>query len=206
MATVDRGRAVVATAQIAAGSLVFEELPVLLLDVAADSAAFIQDTAKQFFELPSHQQESVLDLCKSQEPNRGLQAVLVSKHEELPTLIPQHSEARETAVGQLAQVVDCNLFAVQTDEGKVMGGLYALCSRVNHCCRPNMEMRFEGPRLQLWTKISVEADEELTVSYLDDAQLQEPTYIRRPRLQELWGFHCNCLRCAGGGSRHVVLA
>mmetsp|Transcript_52811 Transcript_52811/g.153639 ORF Transcript_52811/g.153639 Transcript_52811/m.153639 type:complete len:500 (+) Transcript_52811:80-1579(+) len=75
------------------------------------------------------------------------------------------------------------------------GGVFPTGSRANHSCRPNALLRTSSDRLRIIAVRQVLAGEEVTVSYLSEDSLLQPTAERRRRL-EAWGFHCGCERCA----------
>ena len=82
--------------------------------------------------------------------------------------------------------------------------LFPALSMINHSCEPNCEWAFgnAGGRatVRVRTVATVEAGEELTVSYLPP-QLLEPSrdQERRGELRGGFGFVCACRRCATSG-------
>ena len=79
--------------------------------------------------------------------------------------------------------------------------LFPALSMINHSCEPNCEWAFgnAGGRatVRVRTVATVEAGEELTVSYLPP-QLLEPSRVqeRREELRGGFGFVCACRRCS----------
>ncbi|KAG1973171.1 histone-lysine N-methyltransferase SMYD3 [Pimephales promelas] len=89
--------------------------------------------------------------------------------------------------------VTCNCFSISDGELQDLGvGLYPSMSLLNHDCRPNCVMIFEGKRLTLRAVKVIRPCEELTISYTD---VLAPSEERRSRLQEQYHFLCQCARC-----------
>jgi hypothetical protein len=73
-------------------------------------------------------------------------------------------------------------------------------SLVNHSCDPNATRGFEleageRPRAVIRAVREVQAEEEVTVSYISPLLPREE---RARRLKESWGFVCGCARCKAG--------
>ncbi|XP_036398732.1 histone-lysine N-methyltransferase SMYD3 [Megalops cyprinoides] len=98
-----------------------------------------------------------------------------------------------TPVSLLARMT-CNCFTISDGELKEVGvGLYPNMSLLNHDCRPNCVMLFEGRILHLRAIRDIQPNEELTISYIDTLM---PSSERRKRLQEQYHFLCQCQQCA----------
>ncbi|CAE7515944.1 SET5 [Symbiodinium sp. CCMP2456] len=83
---------------------------------------------------------------------------------------------------------------VEVPDGRT--GLYAIACRANHSCLPRARLSVDadgGVRIVALTSIRV--GEEVTVSYLSESDLLEPSSIRRKLLSQTWGFLCACQRC-----------
>ncbi|OLP96981.1 Phospholipase B-like protein B [Symbiodinium microadriaticum] len=91
-------------------------------------------------------------------------------------------------------------------------GLYLQLARVNHSCRPNAivgepKAEFDAKRLPNGIKPAdplkkaliairdIQQGEEITISYLGDDELLQPSHIRREMLESSYGFNCTCHRC-----------
>jgi len=75
-------------------------------------------------------------------------------------------------------------------------GLFATSSRANHSCRPNAAFCVrESGELALLAISEIDEGEEITVSYLSEADLLVPR-SRRQRMLRNWGFECDCSRCS----------
>ncbi|KAH0486903.1 MAG: hypothetical protein KVP17_002230 [Porospora cf. gigantea B] len=70
-------------------------------------------------------------------------------------------------------------------------GVYTLQSTFNHDCRPNVRVEVSTDcMITLITERPVEADEELTITYISDGDL-----IARREALSLYAFQCTCSRC-----------
>uniref|UniRef100_A0A673BQC2 [histone H3]-lysine(4) N-trimethyltransferase n=1 Tax=Sphaeramia orbicularis TaxID=375764 RepID=A0A673BQC2_9TELE len=70
--------------------------------------------------------------------------------------------------------------------------LFYSLSLLNHDCRPNCVMVFEGTKLQLRAVREINPEEELTISYIETLSLTED---RQRQLEEQYHFTCHCQRC-----------
>uniref|UniRef100_A0A3P8S1F4 [histone H3]-lysine(4) N-trimethyltransferase n=1 Tax=Amphiprion percula TaxID=161767 RepID=A0A3P8S1F4_AMPPE len=115
-------------------------------------------------------------------------------HEEVPDLTQESKvppSCRE-ALGLVAKVV-CNCFTITDGELQESGvGLYPSLSLLNHDCRPNCMMVFEGTKVQLRAVQDISPGEELTISYIESLSLTED---RQRQLEDQYHFTCHCQRC-----------
>ncbi|XP_034536700.1 histone-lysine N-methyltransferase SMYD3 [Notolabrus celidotus] len=89
--------------------------------------------------------------------------------------------------------VTCNCFTISDGELQEVGvGLYPSLSLLNHNCRPNCVMVFEGTNLRLRAVQDIDAGEELTISYIETLT---STDNRQKQLEEQYHFICHCQRC-----------
>ncbi|XP_074523305.1 histone-lysine N-methyltransferase SMYD3 [Halichoeres trimaculatus] len=89
--------------------------------------------------------------------------------------------------------VTCNCFTISDGELQEVGvGLYPSLSLLNHDCRPNCVMVFEGTNLKLRAVRDIDAGEELTISYIETLMVTED---RQKQLEEQYHFICHCQRC-----------
>ena len=58
-----------------------------------------------------------------------------------------------------------------------------------------IQRTYEGEVAALSLVRDVSKDEELTISYLSDSNLRQPTALRRALLQQKFNFVCECKRC-----------
>ena len=65
-------------------------------------------------------------------------------------------------------------------------------SAINHDCDPNAVGRVVGGMLVVAAKREIKEDEEVTISYVDEAL---PVNTRRQALQAHYQFTCACRRC-----------
>lgn len=83
---------------------------------------------------------------------------------------------------------------IEVPDGRT--GLYATACRANHSCLPRARLSVDADgRVRIVALTSILAGEEVTVSYLSESDLLEPSSIRRKLLSQTWGFLCTCQRC-----------
>lgn len=197
-----RGKSAVASQQIPAGEILIEEMPLLSFDFTGEAVHDVLNVAWCYHRLAQADKDSVMDLCQLMEDSGGLMTALEvcpPKASELPPSMTIEQLRR------VASIVDCNLFRIVilsslpevwgAELGDVSCALYRTCSRFNHSCDPNLGRKYEANgRMSLHTLRCVEAGEELTTSYLGDAELLQSTERRRWQLTP-YGFRCSCPRC-----------
>ncbi|XP_042363613.1 histone-lysine N-methyltransferase SMYD3 [Plectropomus leopardus] len=89
--------------------------------------------------------------------------------------------------------VTCNCFTISDGELQEIGvGLYPSLSLLNHDCRPNCVMVFVGTKLQLRAVRDINAEEELTISYIETLSITED---RQRQLEDQYLFTCHCQYC-----------
>ncbi|CAA7257505.1 unnamed protein product [Cyclocybe aegerita] len=102
-----------------------------------------------------------------------------------------------TTVRALLQRDPGNVFGIwdmapEAEESEMLGwGAYVFGSYFNHDCDPNITKRREGRAVVFYTIRDVCADEELCISYVDDAPVGE----RIAHLERDWFFSCRCAKC-----------
>lgn len=76
-------------------------------------------------------------------------------------------------------------------------GLYVTQSKINHSCNPNAEIRFPFSNnvLQVVALREINVNEEVSISYLDECQLNRSRHSRQKYLQENYLFLCECEKC-----------
>uniref|UniRef100_A0A665V220 [histone H3]-lysine(4) N-trimethyltransferase n=1 Tax=Echeneis naucrates TaxID=173247 RepID=A0A665V220_ECHNA len=116
--------------------------------------------------------------------------------EEIPDLAQEMTSALpsscQTPLDLIAKVT-CNCFTISDAELQEIGvGLYPSLSLLNHDCRPNCVMVFEGTKLQLRAVRDINPKEELTISYIETLSLTED---RQRQLDDQYHFTCHCQRC-----------
>jgi hypothetical protein len=76
-------------------------------------------------------------------------------------------------------------------------GLFSTQSKINHSCNPNAEIRFPESNaiLQVVALRGIKANEEISISYLDECQLSRSRHSRQKYLQENYLFECECEKC-----------
>jgi SET and MYND domain-containing protein len=78
-------------------------------------------------------------------------------------------------------------------------GHYPTIALMNHSCDPNTEWRFTGgsASIEMIALKPIAVGEELRISYIDQTLSYEE---RQSKLQELYGFKCECPKCISDGS------
>ncbi|KAM8876784.1 histone-lysine N-methyltransferase SMYD3 [Synchiropus picturatus] len=76
-------------------------------------------------------------------------------------------------------------------------------SLLNHDCRPNCVLTFEGPRAGLRAVRDLGPGEELTISYIETLLDSQG---RQKQLQEQFHFSCRCSRCQSTDSDQLLLS
>ncbi|XP_076012268.1 histone-lysine N-methyltransferase SMYD3 isoform X2 [Genypterus blacodes] len=100
--------------------------------------------------------------------------------------------------------VTCNCFTISDGELQEIGvGLYPSLSLLNHACKPNCVMVFEGTKIHLRAVQDVSPQEELTISYIDTLALTED---RQRQLKDQYHFTCHCQRCDSHDKDGLMLA
>lgn len=113
-------------------------------------------------------------------------------------------------VFKLLCVRELNAFNID-DTGPCLGSkVYPIISRANHSCEPNAklldnyynwkQMIDSGVKAQeafgvVVARTAIDAGEEITISYLADADRRIAFQARREKLKTSWFFHCMCPRC-----------
>ena len=138
--------------------------------------------------------DAAFDALEPGEPSdsdRGLADLGAS----LAGLLPPLPDAAASCARLLA-AFSRNNFGVLNELLFVTGaGCYPPTALLNHSCAPNCVLAFDGATVEVRTLRAVEADEELTHSYVE---LCLPTSARRATLRARYAFECDCTRCTNG--------
>ncbi|CAJ1422838.1 unnamed protein product [Effrenium voratum] len=91
---------------------------------------------------------------------------------------------------------------LQGSEVVFLYGLFGALAMVEHSCRPNCRVEWDAERrlLRLVALRALDRGQRVTRSYLDMGLLLSPRNVRQQSLQQGWGFHCCCPRCATPGA------
>ncbi|XP_027871865.1 histone-lysine N-methyltransferase SMYD3 [Xiphophorus couchianus] len=163
----------------------------------------------ELYTLEEH--ESNLNLM-SEQKKQGLSQLasmleLYVQQEEDSDLTQEVTSALPTSCRDplsLIAKVTCNCFTISDGELQEVGvGLYPSLSLLNHDCRPNCVMVFEGERLQLRAVQDIRPKDELTISYIETLSLTEE---RQKQLQEQYHFICHCQRCSSKKEEGFMLS
>ncbi|CAL8351884.1 unnamed protein product [Merluccius merluccius] len=125
---------------------------------------------------------------------------------EIPDLMKEMTSALppscQDPLSLLAKVA-CNCFTISDGELKEVGvGLYPSLSLLNHDCRPNCLIVFEGTKLLLRAIKDICPEEELLISYIDTLSV---TADRQRQLSDQYHFTCSCQCCGSQAMDGVML-
>uniref|UniRef100_A0A8C5AW36 SET domain-containing protein n=1 Tax=Gadus morhua TaxID=8049 RepID=A0A8C5AW36_GADMO len=139
------------------------------------------------------------ELYTLEEHERGLSQLAdmlqIYLQPEVPDLMEEMTSLPPSCQDPLSLLakVACNCFTISDEELKEVGvGLYPSLSLLNHDCRPNCVVVFEGSRLVLRAVKDVCPGEELLISYIDTVSV---TADRQRQLSDQYHFTCNCQCC-----------
>ncbi|XP_078139166.1 histone-lysine N-methyltransferase SMYD3 [Centroberyx gerrardi] len=156
-----------------------------------------QSSSEELYTLEEH--ESHLS-SMSEQKRQGLSQLAsmlqLYLQQEAPHLAQEMTSALPPScrepLGLIAKVT-CNCFTISDGELQEIGvGLYPSLSLLNHDCRPNCVMVFEGTKLHLRAVRDITPEEELTISYIETVSL---TTDRQRQLEDQYHFTCHCQRC-----------
>mmetsp|Transcript_39560 Transcript_39560/g.54931 ORF Transcript_39560/g.54931 Transcript_39560/m.54931 type:complete len:553 (-) Transcript_39560:360-2018(-) len=100
-------------------------------------------------------------------------------------------ESSQEQFWRFARIWSSNCFEVGEDQS----ALFAILSRVNHSCKPNMLRSETGNGIKCMALVDIARGEELTISYVHDKDLMFPSSLRQNILKR-WNFGCKCNRCS----------
>ncbi|KAG8906207.1 hypothetical protein FRC01_008091 [Tulasnella sp. 417] len=115
----------------------------------------------------------------------------------------------KAAIDHLFSTIQNNHFSVaSTYLHPIAHAIFSLASRAfNHSCLPNAAPSYRYENGCVWQDVralgDIEADEEITISYIDSAS---PLSSRQIALRQTYGFECTCSRCQLQASVHDTTA
>ncbi|XP_048830510.1 histone-lysine N-methyltransferase SMYD3 [Brienomyrus brachyistius] len=150
-------------------------------------------------ELESH----VADMSEQKEEGLGLLSAMLQIYLKEEAIDFSHMPPGLDLPSLYAKVT-CNSFTISDGELQEVGvGLYLSMSLLNHDCRPNCVMIFQGTKLCLQAIQDIPALEELTISYIDTRM---PSEERRRQLWDQYHFRCQCPCCTSADKDVDMLA
>ncbi|XP_078800711.1 histone-lysine N-methyltransferase SMYD3 isoform X2 [Oryzias latipes] len=168
----------------------------------------LQSSKEELYSIDEH--ESHLDSMPEQK-KEGLSELATMLELYMKTEIPDLKQRMTSelplscreALSIIAKVT-CNCFTISDGELQEIGvGLYPSLSLLNHDCRPNCVMVFNGTELQLRAVQDINPGEELRISYIETLSLTED---RQKQLEEQYHFTCHCQRCSSKEQDGVMLS
>ncbi|KAI8088764.1 uncharacterized protein BX664DRAFT_331316 [Halteromyces radiatus] len=144
----------------------------------------VDATMEAFYSLMDHKQS---------QPKHTIQRFSQLSQKALSRVYLKDSGLTTNELVQCLCRFQCNNFGVHDDHLFTIGeGTYPVASLINHSCRPNAIVMFDGALLCVVAIENIQPDQEVTISYVDAA------HDRSHRQSTLFGkyfFHCDCVRC-----------
>jgi hypothetical protein len=163
-----KGKGLVATEDIARGTRIVEETPIITIpDEAPQHDVLKFQIVQQMNSLSEQQQQSML-----------------SMHNIYP-----YSDIAERCLG----IIRTNALPIDADG--IGGGLFLKACRINHSCNNNARKSW-NQRIQRHTVHAlrdIPKGEEITIYYLNSDSARA---VRQKRLQDKFGFLCSCELCS----------
>lgn len=189
------GRGIVAATNIAAGTLLMSEIPVITWDsIVMDEISGLKEMMISIL-----RDESVHDVTKDLYPMR-LDDVdktdLNLAKEKATDEFMEHVKSgvtRKSIVLTSDEIV--RIYLVLQHNG-FDSGLYSLLTKINHSCSPNC-IKFiplkGNAASEIWSTRPISVGEEITISYCNPI---ETTYTKRTKfIESHHSFRCKCRRC-----------
>ncbi|ORY57921.1 uncharacterized protein BCR38DRAFT_413814 [Pseudomassariella vexata] len=182
-----KGFGIFASRQIAPGSRILAERPLLLIN---NNKPDILAAARRL-SLKDH--KTLLRLSLNETKRSSIASLLVAAWKSFPAIMA----TRE--VRDILNIFYNNNFALSDADGT--RAVFPTVARINHSCVPNAQGNFNA-NLQSFTVHALRDignEEEITISYLhDELALRQG---RQASLSEGYGFTCACELCAGSAQR-----
>lgn len=195
------GRGVICTADIAAGTMLMAELPLLFMPTKAqcEEQAGLADEicVAALLDLPSDLCSDILKDLEVLHPQSlseiGEERVQVLKARYKKALV----KGIETRTAQELKLTDDQILRVfcALRSNAFETGVYCVISMINHSCRPNC-IKWSGGqdgRSELQAVRDIRAGEEITISYLEP--WEQSRRSRRVRIPDQFEFTCTCELC-----------
>lgn len=90
-----------------------------------------------------------------------------------------------------SQILMNNSLVDEISRNNIGVGVYLQTSMLNHSCKPNAIVEFDGVDVKVWASEDISEGDEVFISYI---AVCGNVYFRR-KLLEKWGFVCQCTRC-----------
>ncbi|KAM9861092.1 histone-lysine N-methyltransferase SMYD3 [Aulostomus maculatus] len=167
-----------------------------------------KSSSEELFTLEEHESHLA---SMSEQKKQGLSqlATMLQMYlqQEVPDLAQEIASALPPSCREpldLIAKVTCNCFTISDGELQEIGvGLYPSLSLLNHDCRPNCVIVFEGTKLHLRAVRDIDPEDELTISYIETLSLTED---RRKQLEHQYHFTCHCQQCDSQDTERLLLS
>ena len=198
------GRCLVAAHDLAAGTIVFSETPLIVAtngdmesladDIVPACAAVAVELLREPLDSPAHLLQDAVDAADAADGELAVGCMSKWMLEIQRVLNSQHITHTDEAVRWAIGVASTNTHGTNSEPARGVLGL--LASMMEHNCAPStytdVASAAEGSVVTLRTKRHVRAGECLSISYV----LRDlPVHERRRRLRLQHGFVCVCERC-----------
>jgi len=184
-----RGKGLVATRKITAGTVIFSEDPLVVIKKAT------AEVGEEYKKL------EVKNLKLKEDYMALFDPVGLELNEEWRKKWHIHDKEDPEVVKfwRIFCVNSVNIGLVRTDVGRNsddLSGIYKQFSRINHSCSSNVtqDWKEENPlKIEVRAACTIRKGEELTLNYLG---LLRTYKERKEQLKRKWFFHCNCKVCS----------
>ena len=191
-----KGVGVVANRDLAPGTLIILEKPLLVLDPPLDRKILMKTLGCDWCKIDMR---APPELVRSQIQRLVLEKQVKKMKEEERE---QFMTLTDKMVENSAKKSPWGIFltnALPMGSYRVLG-IYPTVSRINHSCKPNAHHFFneEDKTEQVWIIENVRAGEEITISYIRTFCSRN---FRQELLRDKFGFSCTCSVCNLTGER-----
>jgi len=180
-----KGSGLFATTDIARGTRIIEEEPLIVVPPAEDPVIRFAHLIEAVESATPDQHRAFFDLyhTPSAMPRPEVQAILARKSQDATNQILIASAIFNTNSFQMGE---------SAEDG---GGVFATYSRMNHSCIPNTHASYNPTlkKLTFHAICQINKDQELLTTYID---LHQSSEERNADLSN-WDFRCQCRCCVG---------
>lgn len=173
-----KGAALIANAPITAGALILAEAPLFTVPTAIITGNTDVDAVKSYNTLIQ------VELIKLPLPKRA-------------ALLRLHNAHPDPLVSPFLGIVSTNAFGLGEPGYSDESGIFAIASRFNHSCSPNVDFvwRASSGKSEFRATRDIAEGEELLVSYLG-GQIDLERDARKAVLKDRYHFDCACSSCS----------
>lgn len=182
-----KGVGCVAIQEIAKGSLVLRELPLLFL---SEENRNHHAVIKSFLAMSAEDQEEFLKMHNNyEEDSDNWSDAMQNEYQKALPILANFSDISLARASEVWGIYKTNTF---TD------GVYLKMSRFNHSCRPNADIfgnQDANNSTDLRALRKIRQGEEITICYIDENRSVWSREERRAEMKTFYNFDCNCEGC-----------